>query len=330
MGVTNLFTYKYLKRKKLTIIVYLIVLCAIVTINVLFLLFHQFAFNYIPISLFAEIVILVFANVMALSISFGIINKLLQKRYDDVATSLMNVLKQFEKGNLTYPFSIDNGRFDSVLRYIQKLMMRQNNAAASFDEKLNERVFEIITVLISAMEDKDPYTSGHTTRVAQYALAIGKRLGLPQEKMRLLNHAAAAHDIGKIGIPIDIIEKSSRLTEKERLMMESHPVRGMKILSSLEYLDDIASIIMYHHERIDGKGYYQLSGDKIPIESKIIAVADALDAMLSDRPYRKALSLQEAKKELIRNKGTQFDPQVVDVMIELLEEKEPLKQLIAF
>lgn len=328
MGITNLFAYKYLKRKKLTIIIYIILLGAIVTINVLFLLFHQFALNYISVSFFAEILLLILTNIVAVSISFVIVNRMLQKRYSDVADSFMTVLKQFEKGNMTYPFSIDNGRFDNVLRYIQKLMMRQNSSVATFDEKLNERVFEIITVLISAMEDKDPYTSGHTTRVAQYALAIGNRLGLSQEQMRLLNHAAAAHDIGKIGIPLDIIEKNGKLTEKEKLMMESHPVRGMKILSSLEYLDDIASIIMYHHERIDGKGYYQLPAEKIPIEAKIIAVADALDAMLSDRPYRKALSIQQAKQELIKNKGTQFDTQIVDVLIGLLKEKEPLKQLI--
>ncbi|MEW6527371.1 MAG: HD-GYP domain-containing protein [Spirochaetota bacterium] len=330
MDVTNLFTYKYLKRKKLTVIIYLILLCAIVTINVLFLLVHQFALKYIAISFFSEIILLILANIVAVSISFVIVSKMLHKRYNDVAASLLTVLKQFEKGNLTYPFSIDNGRFDNVLRYMQKLMMRQNSTTASFDEKLNERVFEIITVLISAMEDKDPYTSGHTIRVAQYALAIGKRLGLSQEQMRLLNHAAAAHDIGKIGIPIEIIEKNGRLNEKEKLLMESHPIRGMKILSSIDYLEDIASIIMYHHERTDGKGYYQLPGEKIPIESKIIAVADALDAMLSDRPYRKALSLYEAKQEIIKNKGTQFDPKVVDALINVLEEKESLKEFIAF
>ncbi|HOJ30007.1 MAG TPA: HD-GYP domain-containing protein [Spirochaetota bacterium] len=330
MGVANLFTYKYLKRKKLTVIIYLIILCAIVTINVLFLLAHQFALNYIAISFFSEIMLLILSNIVAVSISFVIVNKMLQKRYNDVAASLLTVLKQFEKGNFTYPFSIDNGRFDNVLRYMQKLMMRQNSTPASFDEKLNERVFEIITVLISAMEDKDPYTSGHTTRVAHYALAIGKRLGLSQEKMRLLNHAAAAHDIGKIGIPIEIIEKNGRLNEKEKLMMESHPIRGMKILSSIDYLEDIASIIMYHHERADGKGYYQLPGEKVPVEAKIIAVADALDAMLSDRPYRKALSLYEAKQEILKNKGTQFDPEVVDALINVLEEKEPLKEFIAF
>ncbi len=330
MDVTNLFTYKYLKRKKLTVIIYLILLCAIITINVVFLLIHQFAINYITISFFSEIMLLIVANIVAVSISFLIVSKMLQKRYNDVAASLLTVLKQFEKGNLTYPFSIDNGRFDNVLRYMQKLMMRPNSNPVSFDEKLNERVFEIITVLISAMEDKDPYTSGHTTRVAQYALAIGKRLGLSHEQMRLLNHAAAAHDIGKIGIPIEIIEKKGHLNEKEKLMMESHPIRGMKILSSIDYMEDIASIIMYHHERADGKGYYQLPGEKVPIEAKIIAVADALDAMLSDRPYRKALSLHEAKQEIIKHKGTQFDPVVVDALIKVLDEKEPLKEFIAF
>jgi putative nucleotidyltransferase with HDIG domain len=330
MGVTNLFTYKYLKRKNLTIIIYLILLCAIVTINVLFLLVHQFALNYIAISFLAEILLLILANIVAVSVSFVIVNRLVQRRYRDVAASLLTVLKQFEKGNLTYPFSVDNGQFDNVLRYIQKLMMSHNSTKGRIDEKLNERVFEIITVLINAMEDKDPYTSGHTTRVAQYALAIGKRLGLSQEQMRLLNHAAAAHDIGKIGIPIEVIEKNGHLTEKEKLMMESHPIRGMKILSSIDYLEDIASIIMYHHERVDGKGYYQLPGEKIPIEAKIIAVADAFDAMLSDRPYRKSLSLQEAKQELIKNKGTQFDAEVVDAFIKVLEEKEPLKAFIAF
>jgi polar amino acid transport system substrate-binding protein len=104
----------------------------------------------------------------------------------------------------------------------------------------------------------------------------------------------------------------------------------MKILSTLDYLKDIASIVMYHHERVDGQGYYELPGNKIPVEAKIIAVADALDAMLSDRPYRKGLSLHEAKQELEKNKGPQFDPLIVDTLIQILEEKGTLKELIAF
>lgn len=330
MAIANFLQYTTMKMKKVTVLLYCILLSAIVTITVLFLLFNHFILNHYHLSLLLKSVFFITVIIVIFNISFIIIAKVLHKQYYVVARSMLKVLKQYEKGNYTYSFSIDNNGFDSILKYMQKLLTRSNNPEESLDKQLDEKVFAIISVLISAMEDKDPYTSGHTARVAQYSLAIGKRLGLPKEKMRLLNHAAAAHDIGKIGIPIEIIEKNGNLSETEKLLLESHPIRGMKILSTLDYLKDIATIVMYHHERVDGQGYYELPGNKIPVEAKIIAVADALDAMLSDRPYRKGLSLHEAKQELEKNKGTQFDPLIVDTLIQILEEKGTLKELIAF
>lgn len=330
MAITNSLSFNLSKRKKQTAAILLFSLCVIVGSDIIFLLYITFAKQLVHVSFIAEIILLLLLNIVVMSAVFFVGYKVVQRRDMYIAGSLMNILKQYEKGNYTYTFSIDNSYFDDVLKYILKLTKRQNKASLSYNEQLNENAFEVITALISAMEDKDPYTSGHSARVAQYALAIGKRLGLSKEQMRLLNHAAAAHDIGKIGIPIEIIEKNGKLDDKERLMMESHPIRGMKILSSIDYMEDIAFIVMYHHERIDGLGYYHLFGDRIPLLSKILAVADAVDAMLSDRPYKRALSIQEVKHELGKNKGTQFDAEVVDAFIGVLEENEPLRKLIVF
>lgn len=330
MAATNVVLFNSVKRKKVILLIYTILIGSILAINVSFLFFHHYFSNFIPFSLITESLILVCIDTVVLSLSFIIILRIQKKQFYDIAKTLIRILNQFQKGNFTYPYAVDEGPFDHVIEYMQKVMLNAHITPESLDAKMEERVFEILSVLISAMEDKDPYTSGHTVRVAQYALAIGKRLNLTKEQMRLLNHAAAAHDIGKIGISMDIIEKQTKLTEEETLIMQSHPIRGMKILSSLDYLQDIALIVMYHHERYDGKGYYEVSGDRIPIEARIIAVADAFDAMLSDRPYRKALSIHEAIKELKKNKGKQFDPQVVDALLSVIEEKEQLKEIIAF
>jgi HD-GYP domain-containing protein (c-di-GMP phosphodiesterase class II) len=172
--------------------------------------------------------------------------------------------------------------------------------------------------LAAAVEAKDPYTKGHCERVRLYALEIGVRLGLSKHELKELELAAILHDIGKIGIRDDILTKPYRLSYEEMRMMHLHPEIGKRILEKVEPLHHVAMHILSHHEFINGKGYPQgLKGEKIPVISRIITVADSYDSMSSYRPYRGPLSEEEVHKRLIGSKGRQFDPPMVDTFLEL-------------
>jgi len=169
------------------------------------------------------------------------------------------------------------------------------------------------------IDAKSPWTRGHSERVARYAILIGKELGLSKDQLRRLEVAALLHDIGKIGIPESILDKPGELTKEEYEIVKRHPEIGAEILSSIRQFEEIVPAIRHHHERYDGRGYPDgLRGEEIPLMARIIAVADAFDAMLSERPYRGALSLNSAAKEFQRNKGTQFDPQIADILLKIM------------
>ena len=187
----------------------------------------------------------------------------------------------------------------------------------------NQKLFlQTISALAEAIEAKDKYTIGHTERVVDLSLKIAHQL----RKMKKIKNwdkferdlkiAALLHDIGKIGVPEAILNKSASLTEEEWEVVKKHPLIGVEILSPIEELKEVISAIKYHHERYDGRGYPEgIKGKKIPLIAAIIAVADAYDAMTSDRPYRKALPPHQAKQEIKRNKGLQFHPQVVEAFL---------------
>ncbi|WP_105615231.1 HD-GYP domain-containing protein [Vallitalea okinawensis] len=178
---------------------------------------------------------------------------------------------------------------------------------------------DTIQALNKALECKDTYTSGHTKRVEKYAVDLAKAMGMSEKQIQKVSTAALMHDIGKIGVPDNILNKASSLTKVEYEQIQSHPAIGANILSNVDFLKDIAEIIRCHHERADGKGYpNHLTQDQIPIESSILSIADVYDAMTSDRPYRKALSKEEAIKELIDNSGTQFVPELVDEFLKII------------
>ncbi|MCX7991409.1 MAG: HD domain-containing protein [Proteobacteria bacterium] len=186
---------------------------------------------------------------------------------------------------------------------------------------LQKSYFDTIRALVNAIEAKDKYTRGHSERVTCYALEIGKRLNLTPKRMEILQHAAILHDIGKIGTDLNILNKSGFLTIEEFEVVKEHPLVGSQILDPISFLEDVKSIIAEHHERYDGKGYpLGKKGEEISLESRIIAICDAFDAMTSDRPYRKALNLETALEEIKRCAGTQFDPQLVDIFALIIEE----------
>ncbi len=179
-----------------------------------------------------------------------------------------------------------------------------------------------ILALAQAVDAKDPYTKGHSDRVSKYAEKIGEKIGLSAGEMEDLIFSAILHDIGKIGIPDNILKKTSKLTPKEYEIIKTHPIEGEKIISKIPYLKNMGKIIRAHHEKIDGTGYPDgMKNGEIPEFSKIIAVCDSYDAMTSDRPYRKALSKEEAIKELKKYAGTQFDKKYVNILIEILEKE---------
>ncbi len=174
------------------------------------------------------------------------------------------------------------------------------------------RLHDVIECLTTALDAKDPYTSGHSNRVANMTFDIAKYMGLKGSKLETIHLAAHLHDIGKIGISENVLNKVGKLLPEEWAEVKKHPEIGYNILSKSQYMKEVSKIVLHHHERWDGKGYpYGLKSTEIPLGSRIIAVADSIDAMTYDRPYRPAMSWKECKNEIILNRGIQFDPAVV-------------------
>jgi HD-GYP domain-containing protein (c-di-GMP phosphodiesterase class II) len=172
--------------------------------------------------------------------------------------------------------------------------------------------------LARAIEAKDAYTQGHSARVTAYAVRLAERVGMAGADLAMLKQVAPMHDIGKIGISENIINKPARLSPQERKVMEEHPIIGETIVNSIRSLKSGLYLIRNHHERIDGSGYPDgLAGDEIPFAARIIAIADAYDAMTSKRPYRDPLAIEIALDELAANAGTQFDKDLVDAFASL-------------
>jgi HD-GYP domain-containing protein (c-di-GMP phosphodiesterase class II) len=173
-----------------------------------------------------------------------------------------------------------------------------------------------LKALGAALDTRDVETHAHSERVAQYALTLGRLLAMPEPDLITLERGVYLHDIGKIGIPDRVLLKQDRLTPEEWEIMRRHSQLGFRLASRVDFLKGASKIILTHHERYDGSGYpYGLKGDAIPFGARIFAVVDTLDAMTSDRPYRKALSFQQAREEIGQFSGKQFDPQIVDAFL---------------
>ena len=189
-------------------------------------------------------------------------------------------------------------------------------------KKLRTAMESIVGALVLAIEKKDPYTSGHQKRVATFAGAIAKEMGLPQDQIDGVRMAAMIHDIGKNAIPGQILSKPAKLGKLEMEMIKEHPQLGYDILKGIEFPWPVAQMVLQHHERIDGSGYPQgLLGDAIYLGAKILGVADVVEAMASHRPYRASLGLDKAMEEISKNSGILYDPDVVDAGLKLIREK---------
>jgi energy-coupling factor transport system substrate-specific component len=178
---------------------------------------------------------------------------------------------------------------------------------------------QTIFAIAKTVDAKDERTSLHSQRVAEYSVMIAKELGKSDEECEVLRKTALLHDIGKIGIPDRVLNKPGKLTDEEYEMMKSHVVKGAEILKDFTIIDHVWEGALYHHERYDGKGYASgLKGEEIPLNARIIGTADAFDAMTANRVYRKKLDFGIVLEELKKGRGTQFDPQIVDILLELI------------
>jgi putative nucleotidyltransferase with HDIG domain len=200
----------------------------------------------------------------------------------------------------------------------------QNRSRELLDSsrQLEESLLETVETLNAAVEARDPYTAGHSQRVRRVALAVGRNLGLSSRQLGTLGTAALFHDVGKIGIPDSILTKAGPLERVEAAIMREHVLRGAEIVSKVSSFQDAVPAVRHHHERWDGLGYPDgLSGEEIPLEAAIIGLADAWDAMTTDRPYAVALSLNDALMQIRSGRGKQFSPSVVDSFTEVAKHR---------
>jgi len=232
------------------------------------------------------------------------------------------ILKPFEKDQL----------YLSVRRALEhrRLVLENRNYQRNLEKLVEERTAQLsqalgelehsydytLEALGGALDLKDAETEGHCQRVTAFTVAIAKEMGVDAAELRQIARGAFLHDIGKMGVPDGILRKPGPLTDEEREVMRRHSQIGYAVLERIPFLQEPAEIVLSHQERYDGTGYPRgLKGEEIPLGARIFAIADTLDAMISDRPYRKALALSEAKEEIKRHAGSQFDPKVVEVFL---------------
>lgn len=219
---------------------------------------------------------------------------------------LVMILRIFEVKSTNMTIELANNREKSLMKEEQ--------------ENMRSMIEETAYALAEAVEAKDKYTHGHSSRVAEYSEMIAIQLGKDERECRNIYLAGLLHDVGKIGIPENIINKDSKLTDEEYNVIKTHPVIGNQILKKIKKNPDLSIGAHYHHERYDGKGYPEgLAGEEIPEIARIIAVADAYDAMTSKRSYRDPLPQEVVRKEIVKGKGTQFDPEFAEIMLMLID-----------
>lgn len=210
---------------------------------------------------------------------------------------------------------------ESGIKSIEQMntIKKINTELQDKSEELEKAYLDTIGILRQTVEAKDPYTRGHSDRVSEFSVLIGKKMGLDDETLHTLKIGGLFHDIGKIGIPDSILLKESKLSDEEYSQIKNHPTIGAHMLGDAAVFKDIIPIVKHHHERFDGRGYpSQLAGENIPFIARIAAVADTFDAMTSKRTYRAALPLSVVKEEIEKCSGTQFDPKIAKVFLDIL------------
>lgn len=250
--------------------------------------------------------VLVAKTVSLMIILLGMISWWLAQGFTYRLSRLNHAIDEMTAGNLNIALSIEGK--DEVSILANQLNLLASRIAGERETML----LAAIESLVTALEAKDVYTYGHSSQVSAIAGSIARNIGLSEEDLFTVRISALLHDIGKIGVPDQILNKVGRLDEEERRLIEQHPTIGARILTGIPALKQVAEIVRHHHARWDGKGYPEtLCGEEIPLVARIIAVADTYQAMTSDRPYRKRLEHEVALLEIMRCAGTQFDPAIV-------------------
>ncbi len=204
--------------------------------------------------------------------------------------------------------------------HLEEIVQQRTDQLRGAMWRIEQTYDETLQALAAALDLRDNDTAGHSRRVMAYAVEIAKRMGCSKEQMNTIARGALLHDIGKIGMPDAILMKPCPLTDEERTVMETHVIVGFSLLNHIEFLVGAAEIVLAHHERFDGTGYpHGLLGGEIPLGARIFAVGDTLDALISDRPYRRATSFAVAHEEIIQQSGKQFDPEVVSAFLSIDE-----------
>ena len=210
------------------------------------------------------------------------------------------------------------------VQHAVELIRLQRDLESMVDEKTreNENLFlHVVECLADAIDAKDNYTKGHSGRVAQYSKEIAERFGYDEKQQEKIFMMGLLHDVGKIGVPDEVINKPGRLSEEEFAKIQKHPAIGGRILGNIKEMPELAAGAKWHHERYDGTGYPEgLAGEDIPEAARIIAVADAYDAMTSNRSYRGVLPQEKVRQEIERGKGSQFDPKFADIMLQMIDD----------
>lgn len=242
----------------------------------------------------------------------------------NIRWSVPNFLALAPLGILMAMIFVRYGPLGLIMLFVPLLLARH-----SFQLYIDMRKNYLNTVeaLVTALEAKDSYTSGHSSRVAEWSVKLAEELKLPEDRVEQIKYAGVLHDVGKIGVSEQILNKKEKLNEAEWELIRNHPVIGQNIVQSIDFLFDVGSTVRYHHERFDGSGYPDgIKGTDIPLESRIIAVADTYDAMTSSRSYREVLSPAEALTELRRVAGSQLDPQIVEAFCIIIQRENPQVQ----
>jgi putative nucleotidyltransferase with HDIG domain len=267
-------------------------------------------------------------NVAVEAINHGEIYRLITKPWNDeeLKATLRQAFDHYdlksEIRRLNQVTREQNLKLQDMNRTLEAKVRDRTKQLADKNQELRIGYVQTIRALAEAVDAKDAYTRGHSERVGVYASKLGRELGLPREVIERIYISGLLHDVGKIGIPDRIITKPDRLTTEEYEEIKRHPEIGARILQPVAFLADVVPCVRHHHEWYDGSsgGYpSRLVGDQIPLPSRIILVSDTLEAMTSDRPYRKGMGLERVLEELRRFSGTQFDPQCVEAMLRLLE-----------
>jgi response regulator RpfG family c-di-GMP phosphodiesterase len=226
--------------------------------------------------------------------------------------------------NLQYKKSLEQKVVQKTIDLIRKNKKLQQQAKVLEDvlHDLRESYEATLDAMVSAIESRDCETKHHCRRVQSHAVLLGRRLGLTPEQLVDISYGALLHDVGKIGVPDSILLKPGKLSDEDWTIMRQHTLIGHKMISRIKFLKGAADVVLYHHERWDGTGYpYGISGEDIPLPARIFSVIDAYDAITSERVYKRAVPINDAKKEIERCAGTQFDPKVVEVFLQVTKEE---------